>query len=58
MYSCDEEFNFEDDDKETTTSCGSEGEVPRTDDVEYEINPDIIEYEIGFGSAGAENRMW
>jgi hypothetical protein len=58
MYSCDEDFDLQDDDKETTSSYDSEDELPRTDDVEYEINQHIIEYELGFGSAGAENRMW
>tara|TARA_B100001540_G_scaffold77054_1_gene69488 strand:+ start:2489 stop:2674 length:186 start_codon:yes stop_codon:yes gene_type:complete len=61
MYSCEEDFThfqLSDDDKETTTSYDSDSEVPREENVEYELNADIIEYEIGFGSAGAEHRMW
>ena len=61
MYSCEEEFSnyqLSDDDNETTTTYDSDGDVPRSEDVNYEINADIVEYEIGFGSAGAEHRMW
>lgn len=61
MYSCEENLSccqLSDDDKETTTTCDSDDDVQRAADVEYEINADIIEYDIGFGSAGAEHRMW